>query len=107
MAGYSEQERGWVSRHSLESWLGLMHEVGLLRVLLVFGRAHANITLSEGGAVAAKSEDSPGHRAAASNVVMRAGRHFAQFTVVNGDKMFFGVIRQGWTVKGAGPDAYT
>ena len=34
---------------------------------------------------------------------MRDGRHYAQFTVVEGDdydKMFFGVIRPGWDVEG-------
>ena len=31
VAGCSEQERGWVPRRGLESWLGLMHEVGVLR----------------------------------------------------------------------------
>ena len=50
VAGCSEQERGWVPRRVLESWLGLMHEVGVLRLPLAFGRAHASITLSENGA---------------------------------------------------------
>eukprot|EP01046_Picozoa_sp_COSAG06_P054085 COSAG06_NODE_9529_length_1878_cov_5.018550_1_plen_39_part_10 len=31
---------------------------------------------------------------------MRAGRHYAQFTVVAGWNMFFGVIRPGWDVEG-------
>ena len=35
-----------------ESWLCLMHEVGVLRVPLAFGRAHGGITLSENGALA-------------------------------------------------------
>eukprot|EP01046_Picozoa_sp_COSAG06_P033169 COSAG06_NODE_3367_length_5442_cov_3.104810_1_plen_93_part_10 len=35
---------------------------------------------------------------------MRAGRHYAQFTVVRGMYMFFGVIRPSWDVEG-GPDA--
>ena len=30
---------------------------------------------------------------------MRAGRHFAQFTVVEGDYMRFGVVRPGWDVE--------
>ena len=57
VARCSERERGWVPRCERESWLGLMHEVGLLRLPLVFGRAHAHNTLSEdagaGGAAAA------------------------------------------------------
>ena len=52
LEGCSEQERGWVPRRGVESWLGLMHEVGVLRLPLAFGRAHADITLSENGAVA-------------------------------------------------------
>jgi hypothetical protein len=32
--------------------------------------------------------------------VMRAGRHFAQFTVEDGMYMYFGVIRPGWDVEG-------
>ena len=36
---------------------------------------------------------------------MRLGRHFAQFTVLVGINMFFGVIRSGWDVEG-GANAY-
>ena len=32
---------------------------------------------------------------------MRAGRHYAQFTVVSRDRMFFGVIRPEWDVERA------
>ena len=46
VAGCSEQERGWVPRRGLESWLGLMHEVQALRLPLAFGRSHTTITLS-------------------------------------------------------------
>ena len=42
VAGCIEQERGWVSRRDLESWLGLMWELAVLRVPLVFGRAYAD-----------------------------------------------------------------
>ena len=38
-------------RRECESWLGVMHEVWVLQLPLVFGRAHADVTLSEGGAV--------------------------------------------------------
>ena len=101
VAGCSEQERDWVPRRELESWLGLIQEVGLLRVPLVFGRAHADVTLSEGGAVATSGEPAGAivFRSAASTVVMRSGRHFAQFTVVEGWGMFFGMIRPGWDVE--------
>ena len=55
VAGCSEQERGWVPRCKLESWPCLMHEVALLRAPLAFGRAHAEVTLTENGAVATKN----------------------------------------------------
>ena len=42
LACCSEQERGWVPRLELESWVCLMHEVELLRLPVVFGRAHAD-----------------------------------------------------------------
>ena len=71
IAGCSEQERGWVPRRELESWLSLMQEVALLRVPLLFGRAHAAVTLSEGGAVATKSVDDNNYRTVASKVVIR------------------------------------
>ena len=99
MARCSEQERGWAPRIGRKSWLGLMHEVELLRVLLVFGRAHADVTLSEGGAVATKSAYYGSIDSAASKVVMRSGCHFVQFTVLDGNNMCFGVIRPGWDVR--------
>jgi hypothetical protein len=100
VAGCSEQERGWVPRLGLERWLCVMHELEMLRVSLVFGRAHASIMLSENGAVATRTGCGGGDSLApASRVVMRLGRHFAQFTVVEG-LMHFGVIRPGWDVEG-------
>ena len=107
VAGCSEQERGWVPRRGLESWLGLMHEVGVLRLPLAFGRAHGDVTLSENGALATRTAggDYP-DRAVASNAVMQSGRHFAQFTVVvDALGIMFGVIRPGFDVEG-GADAF-
>ena len=105
ITGCSEQERGWAPRRELESWLGLMREVELLRLPLVFGRAHASLTLIEGGAVATKDVDGSWW-CAASTVVMRSGRHFAQFTVESDDAFkSFGVIRAGWDVE-LGTGAY-
>ena len=103
VTGCCEQERGWVPRRELENWLGLMHEVELLRLPLAFGRAHADLTLSEGGAVVTKGMGlvTAGWRAAASKAVMRSGCHFVWFTVVGGFNMVFGVIRPGWDVEGA------
>ena len=64
----SEQERGWVPRRELESLLGLVHEVELLRLPPVFGRAHGSLTLSGGGAVATGGGDHR-DRSAASKAV--------------------------------------
>ena len=72
VAGCSEQERGWVPRRELQSWLGLMHEVELLRVPLAFGRAHAAVTQSENGAAATMGVHG-GWRAAASTVTSGRG----------------------------------
>jgi hypothetical protein len=61
------------------------------------------ITLSENGTVATRSVAAKGRlcRSAASKVlVMRSGHHFAQFTVLEGNWMLFGVIRPGWNVEG-------
>ena len=108
----SEQERGWVPRRGEESRLGLMREVELLRCAAVFGRFHQNIVLSEGGARATMSKKNADFACstAASKAVMRAGVHYAQFTVVQGhqygDQMFFGVIRASWDVE-EGVNAYS
>ena len=105
VAGCSEQERGWVHRRKFECWLGLMHEVALLRMPLLFGRAYRSsyvhrVALSEGGAVATRVGGGS-FRAAASKVVIRSGRHFAQFTTLVEDiDMLFGAIRPGWDVEG-------
>ena len=68
--------------------------------------AHAEITLSEGGAVATGSDSEPmgggGLRSGASKVAMRSGHHFAQFTVVEGCNKFFGAIWPSWDVEGGG-----
>jgi hypothetical protein len=108
IATCTDQERGWVPRRGRESWLGLMWEVQTLRRgAAVFGRSHEDITVSEGGSLATTLpgyRDGTGHTAA-SNVSMRAGRHYAQFTVVSGCVVFFGVIRPRWDVEG-GANAY-
>jgi hypothetical protein len=106
IANCPDQERGWVPRRGRESWLGLMWEVESLRRGAVFGRSHADITLAEGGSLATKRVYGQGHsRAAASNALMRAGRHYALFTLVgdvdaSSSVMFFGAIRPGWDVEG-------
>jgi hypothetical protein len=97
----SDQERGWVPRRGRESWLGLMWEVQVLRRgAAVFGRSHERITLSEGGALATRDAPKGSFRTAASKAVMRAGRHYTQFTMKFGSVMLFGVMRPGWDVEG-------
>ena len=119
VAGCSEQERGWVPRRERESWLGLMHEVEVLRLPLAFARVHPSFALSENGAVAtmtgvgsaafrwldAKAGDQVGGLTAARTVVMRAGRHYAEFTVKSGDTMRFGVIQPWENVEGGETEA--
>jgi hypothetical protein len=106
IADCTEQERGWVPRRGRESWLGLMWEVESLRRGTVFGRSHEGMTLSEGGArVTRGAEDASFCRTTASKAIMRAGRHYAQFTVVRGNFIMIGVIRPGWDVEG-GQDAH-
>eukprot|EP01046_Picozoa_sp_COSAG06_P029934 COSAG06_NODE_2813_length_6243_cov_7.236165_8_plen_353_part_00 len=95
----TNQEQGWVPRRGRESWLGLMWEVEVLRRGAVFGRSHESITLSEGGALATKAVGDYVYRDVASKAVMRAGRHYAQFTVERGFDMYSGVIRPGWDVE--------
>jgi hypothetical protein len=105
IANCTDQEQGWVPRRGRESWLGLMWEVESLRRGAVFGRSHAEITLSEDGALATRGVHDLTFRAAASKAVMCAGRHYAQFTAVSGVDMWFGVIRPGWDVE-AGENAF-
>jgi len=77
----------------------------LLRRAAVFGRSHESITLTDGGALATRTGDGWGYdRGATSGVPMRAGQHYAQFTVVAGSRMMFGVVRPRWDVEG-GHDA--
>jgi hypothetical protein len=98
IASCTDQERGWVPRRERESWLGLMWEVESLRRRgAVLGRSHEHITLSDGGSRATMGVNSA-FDSAASKAVMRAGRHYLQFTVASGLDMFFGVIRPGWDV---------
>jgi hypothetical protein len=71
----------------------------------VFDRMSAKgMKLSERGARVTRTAKDSSWRTAASKAVMRAGRHYAQFTVMNGIAMFIGVIRPGWDVEG-GEDA--
>ena len=73
--------------------LGLMHELRLLMAPTRFSQTHSMVTLSAGGTVATLTGETapPGtdvnvdEALAASGVPMRAGRHFAIFTLVDVD----------------------
>ena len=102
LARSNAADRAWAPRRCRGTWFGLMHAADALR-LPAFDRAHPSIALSASGAVAARSDNGEwGHvdrRTAASSVVMRSGRHFAQFPVLRGDETYFGVIRPSWDVE--------
>jgi hypothetical protein len=77
--------RRWKHRHRLDCWMGLMQQALTLREPLVLNRVHSDLNLSEGGTQATRA----GHpntimRSAASSLKMRAGKHYAKFTVVQG-----------------------
>ena len=98
--GFNEQERGWAPCRDGESLLGLLREVELLRLPLAFGRAHPSMTISAGGAVATKAPPQVEFSPAASKVVMKSGRHFAEFTVLSTRAgIMFGVIRPNCIVE--------
>eukprot|EP01046_Picozoa_sp_COSAG06_P080775 COSAG06_NODE_28013_length_582_cov_0.944099_1_plen_128_part_01 len=71
----------------------------------MFGRSHEYITLSEGGSFATRGMDTTMGSTTypdfdtASKAVMRAGRHYVQFTVSGGSAVLVGVIRPGWDVE--------
>ena len=105
VVGCTDQERGWMPRCELESWLFLMDGVEMLRLPLAFDRAHRLVTLSENSTLANFTiVDDAGHviamdeSAASQRRVMRAGRHYAQFTLEAGDNMLCGVVRPDWDV---------
>ncbi len=72
--------------------------------VLTFTRTHRDIQLCAGGSEATKFAIDPADqlssRTAAAEVVMQRGQHFAEFTIVEGRDLYFGVIRPGWDVEG-------
>jgi hypothetical protein len=87
-----------VPRRGEESWIGLMREVRLLRQAPMFAQSHKDIVLSDCGsrATCGKQNDFD-WCTAASEQVMRAGCHSAQFTLLSGS-CAFGVIRPCYKV---------
>ena len=92
----SELQRARIPKRVKDCWLSLMHELQGHEKPLKFSRAHTEMTLMDGGAVATLRQAY--WRAASSKRVMRKGRHYAKFTV-NGNNSFFGVLRPGWNVE--------
>jgi hypothetical protein len=94
LAARPSAQRDWVP-HWEDSvcTLGLMHELRLLMAPTRFSQTHSMVTLSAGGTVATLTGETapPGtdvnvdEALAASGVPMRAGRHFAIFTLVDVD----------------------
>ena len=86
-------------------WKALMHEVLAFRAPLVFGRSWwggpALVSLSNTGAEATMglSPGTVGVAGPSAQQVMRAGRHFAEFTLVSLSELTMcnlGVTRPGW-----------
>jgi hypothetical protein len=78
-------------------WVGLMREAELLRLPLVFSRLDPDaFSLSDDGCMVTATRWMD--QTAACGTVMRAGRHFAQFELVEGTFMMLGVIRPSWDV---------
>ena len=117
IAARSAQHRGWVPRRPQDCWLGLMAELQRLLWSAVFVRARhslpgTQVTMTHGlhsrGAAAGRLSVAtttgpyvPGQSAsAATAVAMRAGRHFARFTMRRGEDMLFGLVRPGYDVDG-------
>lgn len=83
-----------------ERWVQLAYELELAQLPLTFDRSDATIAVSEGGALATKIVAGvTGGAVASSRKIMRTGRHFAEFTVVQPDGNAFagrfGLIRPG------------
>ena len=97
-------ERARVPRRSgLDSYIRLMREAEQLRQPLVFTRSEAGVTLSKGGAQAAVGPAAAESiLTVASAQVMRAGKHFVEFTAEVPSEEYavmYGVIRPTWDVE--------
>ena len=110
---HTAEEQQRAPRDDKQPWLALLGELERLTAPLAFTRAATGyITLEHGGAQMVVSsegfdaEDDGWRTAAACAVPMRAGLHFAQFTIVkwSGDYLYLGLVRADWDVEG-GTDA--
>lgn len=109
-AARSAVERGWAPRSAGQSWLAVAWELERLSMPLTFARSHAYITVKETGAVADLVEtEGYRYRCAATDTVMRSGRHYAEFTLVTGQGSpdnHFGVIRPNFDVASQQSEAH-
>ena len=86
-------------RAQVSSWLQVLRELEGLTARLTFSRVGPRVRLTAGGAVAARSGMTchGGLRAAVcAGVPMRAGRHYAEFTVRGGFAGSFGLVGGGF-----------
>lgn len=91
----SPSERAQVPRRGKERWVSLMREAELLRLPAAFREFDAFSLSADGRLVTATRWLD---KTAVCSRVMRAGWHYAQFTLVEGDFMMLGVIRPTWDV---------
>ena len=119
VAACSAHELAQAPRRGRESWLGLMHELQLLQAPLAFlptiewnggqggagnGRIGLAVEATDDGAVARRVLRTSHYRTVVTGSAMRAGRHSAQFTLLQRDHpVMIGVIaghkphgRPGW-----------
>ena len=98
--GHAPAEQDWVPRREGEPWLALAFELEQLRRPLRCSRAHAALSLElSGGTVTRRATAGNEFRTAVSPVVMRAGQHYAQFTLVRGQPTV-GVVASGYDPRG-------
>ena len=113
VGGCSARQQEWVVRPLQDlGWLGRMHEVIQLQTP-AFSQANERISLSLGGRRADYYNQHwphgamQGDRCAKSSAIMRAGRHFAQFSLVWATECMLGVVPPGHSVNEAGTNTFT
>lgn len=94
-------EQARVPRRGFECWLGRLHELERLSMPPQFDHCNPRLTISSCRTRVTRVSGVEGEEfelfptLAASNVVMRAGKHYAVFTAVCGNEISFGVVRPG------------
>jgi hypothetical protein len=87
--------RAQVPHRGTERWISLMHEAEQLRLPPVFCRfCPDGFAVGEQGRLVTATRWMD--QAAACSTVMRSGRHFGQFSLVEGGFMMLGVVRPSW-----------